>query len=71
MRSKDIQQKRLAIALMFSGMSQKGVAEYFGMSHNSVNEWCQTTDFEMIRAEMVEFVFRQFKLEKLPIDTGE
>ena len=71
MRAKDIQQKRLAIALMFSGMSQKDVAEYFEVSHNCVNEWCQTTDFEMVRAEMLEFVFKQFDLEKLPIDTGE
>ena len=70
MRSKTLYEKRLAIYLMFTGLSQKEVAEFFKLSHNSVNEWCQTSDFKMVRAEMLEFVRFQFQLDvnsKVPV----
>ena len=63
MRSKTLYQKRLAVYLMFSGKSQKDVAEFFGVAHNTVNEWCKTMDFSMIRSEMLAFIREKFEID--------
>ena len=62
MMIKPLNEKRQAIYMMFTGKSQKWVAEYFDVHQNSFSVWCQTEDFKQIRSEMLREVVERFKI---------